>query len=943
MNSTERIRSVVHFQRTDRPALVPEIIAVAATMAGETVRDYVTSGQLIAQCQINARDTIGSDALFAISDLCVEAEALGCDLAYPEMNYPYVVKTLIKKPEDLRKIKIPDPDRDGRMPELLRAVRLLKDETKGATPVIANAIGPITLASRIMDIEQMLYMIVDEPEKFGEVMEFCLSVVTKFAVALVNAGADGIIMFDPTASPSVLPAKIFNRFEVEPIRSVFAAVKSARQDIFTWYSVAGPVQTNLDILTAVGADITTVDYLVPIETAIQHSVYTVINGNIKPNLFLEGSECEILEESKALLAAARNTERFILGSGCEIPLNSNPENIIAMRKAVEEEMETFEYINRCEGHGNEVTILPHRKKVYVQAGTTVLDAAKTAGITITTYCNLTGSCGECVVCVDNYEMDDPDKIEEIQLRNRGGYPGERLACQARVSDGMEVYVPHSSRMYPAGQCDISAALYHRSINDKISRFGFSPGILSKPLELSEMPPPNSLKKWLLEKVEGYQTGTAALDKLLSLSQESGERVFMVMDTSKKEIIDFSRSDKIYGVAIDIGATTISAYIHDLQTGDLKHAASIQNPKVTEDFGELARDSKQLALLQKRFFDGINNLILWFHNNHSMVSDQVYSLVITTDRLTAPALGIHRNSAPGSVWSTTTAQSMPRGVRLAASSSCRINTPHRNSSFPGGSAMAGVIGSGLFDGEMIDVFVNVGDRGEVFVGNRERILYVPTIGGTVFESLRISKDSVFQGGLIQNIAISPDGSLTIETLGGTAPFGMCGSSIVSVLAQLYSNGIIDRQGSFIYSKNQLQLSNGVFTLAPKQKTAMYRPITVTSADIEQALRAKAAYRAAVSVLMDKLGAKPKDIGSICVSGGFGILIDMDAARRIDMIPDYDTAKYSFVRAASSVGGRMALLSSAARDEMDRVAAILEKIDLARDNGYAQLLQKLQPIP
>jgi len=313
------------------------MIAVTGTLCGVCVIEYVKHGDVISQCQIEAARMVNSDVLFAIADLCVEAEAIGCELAFPENNYPHVKTRIVTGPSDLETMEIPDPYSDGRMPEIIKAVRLLKKNGDGSRPVVANVVGPMTLASRIMDIEKMLYMIVDHPDQFKHILEFCREVSSIFAKALVREGADGIIIFDPAASPSVMPEKLFNQFEAESIKIIFSAVKEMDQDILTWYSVAGPLQNNMSIVTSVSAEITTVDYPTPIETMIDYMGYTVINGNIKPNLFLEGSENDIYREARALLKTTEDSKRFILGSGCEIPLFSKKENIKALFLAAVDE------------------------------------------------------------------------------------------------------------------------------------------------------------------------------------------------------------------------------------------------------------------------------------------------------------------------------------------------------------------------------------------------------------------------------------------------------------------------------------------------------------------------------------------------------------------------------------------------------------------------------
>ena len=422
MNSTERVFSLLKFLETDRFPVIPEMFGVTATLVGETPRNYARSGAVLAKCQIEARKMIGHDAVFAVADLCVEAEAVGCGIAYPEDNYPHVKEPVLQNHADFNKLSLPDPRKSGRMPEMLNAVRILKKETGGRVPVVAGACGPMTLASRLMDIEKMLYMIVDEPARFRGILDYCGEVCFTWAFALAAEGADIVILSDPSSSPSILPAKVYREFPEGAVHSIFTRLKQAFPEKFTWYSVAGPVQNNTAIIGYSGADITTVDYVVPIETAIEYSGITAINGNVKPLLFLEAGPDEIYAEARKLFPAARVRERFILGSGCEIPLYSDAENIKALVRAAEDEKARFETVNGHFKGAKAVSIFPHKKKIYVKPGAVLLDAINDSGVQITSYCTRSGSCGKCLVRLKRGSAGSPAAPEYIHLQSRGGAP-----------------------------------------------------------------------------------------------------------------------------------------------------------------------------------------------------------------------------------------------------------------------------------------------------------------------------------------------------------------------------------------------------------------------------------------------------------------------------------------------------------------------------------------
>lgn len=733
MNSFERIRAVIDFQPADRPPVAPEVIAVSATAAGAPVRDYVRSGAVIAECQAALQRRLDSDVVFAVADLCVEAEALGCPVEFPDDNYPSVTAPALAPPYRVDRLDIPDPSRDGRMPEALRAVRLLKERYAGRVPVVANAIGPITLASRIMDVEKMLYMIVDEPERFRDILSFCLRVSTAFAEAQVRAGADGIMVFDPMASATVLPPKVFRQFEAEPVRALFAAARAVKPDIITWYSVAGPAQTNPALMTVVAADITTVDYLAPIETAMRYASSTVINGNLKPALFLEGEERVIYRQARALLAATREKERFILGSGCEIPLNSPVENIAALGRAVHDELSHMRSVNEPFPGAAQVTFLPNRARVYARPGASLMEAAQQAGVGITAHCGLNGSCGACVVETLNGELTPPTQEETLNLG--GGAGARRLACQTRPLGGATVYVPYGSRGFPDA-LEAAAELYQRDLEPEALHHPSSAGAP----RMGESP----------------------------------------------------RGEMVAGLALDITPCVTIAYTHDMTAGGLIAVNLVETPRLEWMLAHRGDPAPQRspALAQRYLLEQINHILSWLHHRQSSLCDSVREIMVSAGEDVARELfhGAH-SRAPVPV------KSLSPDVALTAHPDCRLSLIPGAPDGVGADTVAAALAAGLEPEGDYTLIVNVGGGGSVILGGGGRALYAPVAAGFALERPLARKSGHgYSDGLIYRVR-AEDGRLSFRTLGDAAPVGLLGSAMVDVLAIFRAKGVIDANGRF----------------------------------------------------------------------------------------------------------------------------------------------------
>tara|TARA_B100000315_G_scaffold259397_1_gene315297 strand:- start:24314 stop:27145 length:2832 start_codon:yes stop_codon:yes gene_type:complete len=929
---------------------MPEMIGVTATISGISPRDYVRSGQIIADCQLEALRKIRHDAVFAIADLCVEAEALGCSLFYPEDNYPYVKKVILHNPGAIKKIGIPDPHKDGRLPEILKAVRILKQEVGGSVPVFAHVIGPITLAARIMDVEKMLYLIVDNPDKFRDVLNFCQQVSTTFAMSLVEEGADGIIMFDSVASPSVLPPKIFREFELNPVRTVFAKVKEIDPEVMTWYSVAGPVHTNKALLKDVAADVSTVDYMVPIDLAMKHSMTTVINGNIKPMLFQDGSEKEIFQNAITLLSATRPMERFILGSGCEIPLYSDIKKISVLVKAVEEQAKIFEYVNSSAHKPHKITIMPDGKKIRVSTGDNLLDVMFKAGIAITSYCENSGSCGRCLIYIKKGKTTPPGKIEKLQLQSRDAHPNERLACCIKIKEAMEIYIPYFSRTFQF-QNAFSDKLYEKSIGKELDIFGFKPNIEVKQLNLASLSGSSTLsyEKRIAKQLNNYKIDPSIIGNFASLflkRQKKQQDINAIIDREKAEVIDFSCSNEIYGLAIDIGTTTISAFLHNLTTGELKCAGSIENPQQQWGLDIITRTSKimndptMLHTQQNNLIEAINKLISNFHRDHSVPNNQIYEIVVVGNSvMTYLFLGLSPESLAQSPFVSTVSQGVATSIenlhsqtKLAINPGCRIEILPGISSFVGADTMAGILATGIHKKQKISLFVDIGTNSEIVLGNRGRLVCTSVPAGPAFEISHLIHGNSYQNGIITSIDIDSAGSVHHETTGNATPYWMSGSSTIDAIAEFLRHEIINRRGHFINTHQWPQIKNNIFILVPKQKTAHNSSIFIYNRDIEEIQKAKSAIMTGITLLINKMGIEPKDIRNILISGSFGINININNAITIGMLPDFPWAKYQFIKNSAGIGARIALLSRNARKTADDIASRVEHINLANHKDF-----------
>ena len=333
MNSLERVRATVAFEKADRAPVIPQIFAHAAVLCGVPIADYLRDGALLAHCQIEAVRRYGHDAVFAFMDATVESEAMGSLIRYHREQYPEVVSFALSPGVSPEGLSAPDPQSAGRMPELLRATTLLRAELDDEVPVVAVVLGPMTLAQQLMGPEAALYLAIDEPQLFEEVLDLATRIALRWGVALLAAGAHVAMVFEPGASPAVVPPAFFRELLLPRLGRLFPAFKTAGA-LATWLHIAGPTEPILGYYPEAGVDIANLDYDVDPLRAGQILERTCLDGNILPLSFVLGAAPEVAAEARRLVALFADRGGFILSSGCEIPLEARPENVAALVSAV---------------------------------------------------------------------------------------------------------------------------------------------------------------------------------------------------------------------------------------------------------------------------------------------------------------------------------------------------------------------------------------------------------------------------------------------------------------------------------------------------------------------------------------------------------------------------------------------------------------------------------
>jgi len=329
MNSLDRIKAAIALAPVDRTPAVPQLFGHAAVLAGVPLQDYLRDGNLLARCQIDAMKHYGHDIVFGFMDFSVETEALGSVLQFRANQYPEVASYVLTPASEVSALTVPDPAGSGRMPALLEAISSMRRELGDTTLVAGCVLGPMSLATQMLGIETALYLAADDPQRFERILDFSAAVAIRYGIAQIEAGAHLPIVFDPAASPAVVPPQFFREILLPRLQRVFAAYRQAGT-LANWLNIAGPTAGILPYYPAAGVDIANFDYYIEPQRALDLLPNTCLDGNMKSLLFVDATPDEVSAVASQLVSAFADRGGFLLSSGCEIPLEAKPENIVAM-------------------------------------------------------------------------------------------------------------------------------------------------------------------------------------------------------------------------------------------------------------------------------------------------------------------------------------------------------------------------------------------------------------------------------------------------------------------------------------------------------------------------------------------------------------------------------------------------------------------------------------
>ena len=604
----------------------------------------------------------------------------------------------------------------------------------------------------------------------------------------------------------------------------------------------------------------------------------------------------------------------------------------------------------------QVKIMPEGINVEVDKGTNLLDAANAAGITLKSSCGGQGTCGRCCVKVLEGKVEGGNGNMSKSKREEGYI----LACTATVDDGdVTVNFPESSRLsehqvllddsldevikeHQLEECDSCDDAFVKKVQVT----------MTEPTLMENVDDYNRLSAEL-KGILGTENITISYDALRTLPAKVREQdwkvtVTCVMSDDAAEIIRVEAGHvdtPPYGIALDIGTTTVVAALVDLASGKKLHQAGTFNRQAGMGDDVISRivyteeEKDGLAEIQKVVIETINDLLDEIYEEQGITAEDVSAMMVAANTTMIHLfLGIEPKFIrrepyiPG-------AQDVP--VLKAKELGVKIHDNGAIICFPsvasyvGGDIVSGALLTGIEKQEEFWLFIDIGTNGEMVLGNSDLLMCCACSAGPAFEGGGIQFGMRAMDGAIEKIVIDDDFNVSYATVNNAAPVGICGSGLIDCLSTLRTAGIINRQGK-MQNVNTDRMRTGdegpEFVLVYAAESGCGKDIVITEADVENLIRAKAAVFAGIRIMLAKMELPLEAVSKILIGGGFGNYLNLKDSIRIGLLPDLPAEFYSFIGNSSLKGAYMALLSRSVFKHSIELGQSMTYLELSDGNEF-----------
>lgn len=630
-----------------------------------------------------------------------------------------------------------------------------------------------------------------------------------------------------------------------------------------------------------------------------------------------------------------------------------------------------------------VVFQPSGRRGTFPVGTPVLDAARSLGVYVESVCGGRGICGRCQVSVSEGKFAKEGIVSaeahlgcatEVEARYRSlrnMLPSRRLSCQATIEGDLVVDIPTEAQM--------NRQVVRKRAENVTVEVNSAIQLVRVVVDEPDMENPRGDADRLLDRLKA-KTGESALSiepqllsKVQKILREGGWNVTAAIwqdDAAPPVVVALWPESKytVYGLAVDIGSTTIAAHLCDLVSGRTVTSAGTSNPQIR--FGEdlmsrvsyVQMNPQRLPDLTRTVRQAINALVGKLAADVGAERSDILDAVFVGNPIMHHLfLGIDPTELGGAPFALAVSDAVhcrAADLDLELNDGARVYVLPCIAGHVGADAAAATLAVQPHDAEPLTLLVDIGTNAEIVLGNRQRLLAASSPTGPAFEGAEISCGQRAAPGAIERFRIDPqtleprfkvigvdqwsDEEGFAEAVEAVGVTGICGSGIIEAVAELFLAGVLTHDGlidgAAASRSPRIVQAGRTFAYHVTDHTT---PITIRQTDIRSIQLAKAALYAGVKLLQDKLGGSA--IERIRLAGAFGSYIDTKYAMVLGLIPDCDLTEVASVGNAAGTGARIALVNRGKRREIERVVGGIEKVETAMEPRFQEHFVNAMALP
>ncbi|MDR0620545.1 MAG: ASKHA domain-containing protein [Deltaproteobacteria bacterium] len=614
-----------------------------------------------------------------------------------------------------------------------------------------------------------------------------------------------------------------------------------------------------------------------------------------------------------------------------------------------------------------ITFLPDNTVIEAEAGETISEVADRGKIHINASCGGEGVCGRCVVEIREGTV---QASPGLYLNEDDFAKGIRLACRAKIEGPATVFIPLESR------ADASFFKKAAQAEEELSVQNPDPMVRQTCLILE--PPTQDDNRSDLDRVNASLAELDLYDNDIDLSamrrmpkalRESNFKVtvsiFYELPLQRPDIPPYGRivafdttasDDDYYGLAVDVGTTSVWIRLMNLHTGKVMPSVGDLNGQIS--YGEdvisrivFAGKKDGLKRLQSRVIDTINRLLERYESTYPGFRKKTFLMVAAGNTTMAHLLvGLDPKNIrlspyvpPASTWPSIRASFL--GINVEPHTVMKVFPSV--SSYVGGDIVSGVLAAGLFKRPELTLFIDVGTNGEIVIGNQDWMTCAACSAGPAFEGGGVRCGMRAAPGAIESFLYEKDTKQHyLGVIGGVSPSGICGSGLINVVAELFKGGVLNKQGKFVEGSCP-QIRPGEdgfeFLLASAENSAGDHDVVITEIDIENLIRAKGAMYSGYQTLLESVGLEMADLERVIIAGGFGRSLNIENAITIGLLPYLPVEKFSYIGNSSLTGATLAALSGTMWRTAFEIKEKMTNFELSDTPGYMDRYIASQFIP